>query len=214
MNVGISGSHRVGKSTLAKAYSEACGIPYLQTNVVGTFERLGLDPKADYPFNVRLFIQAEILKDLRAIYESAKSFGVFITDRTPLCLLMYTMAEVRRDNVGDDLTKELAQYVDDCYRTINEFFSAIVLLQPGIGIVDDPTKGVVNFAYMEHLNSLIFGLCADERMQTQYTYIPRGVLDLTRRVNAVRQSVDMSLHHFERRAKRQNKVVLTSMTRH
>src|SRR5258706_15719526 len=95
--IGLCGSNRVGKTTLAKAFAEEAGVKYVPTSASGTFERLGYSPKVDLPFAERLMIQQEILKDCNALYE--KSGVRFITDRTPIDFLGYLLADVQRENV-------------------------------------------------------------------------------------------------------------------
>jgi len=193
--IGLTGAQRTGKSTLAKAYAERAGIKFLQTDVVGTFARLGFDAKKDYPFDLRLHIQGEILKDCEALYERA---GVnWITDRTPICMLAYTLADVTRQSLTQELESELDAYAKACIDVCNRHFTTLIVLQPGIKAVDAPGKAPASPGFMEHMNALCLGLSVDERIKAYHYYIPRDMLSLTRRVEAVQYAVTRSQDRYK-----------------
>jgi hypothetical protein len=188
--IGLSGPHRSGKSTLAKAFAEESGIKFVATGASATFERLGLDPKKDYPFEVRLAIQREILKDCNALYARA---GVrFITDRTPIDFLAYTLADVSRENVRGSVETDLAQYVTECYESANTHFTTIVLVQPGIVVVEAVGKAPGSAGYMEHLNALMLGLLSAEALLSDQFAIPRRYVELEQRVLALGNAINKS----------------------
>ena len=90
--LGLSGSHRVGKTTLAKLYAEKHGFAFVQTSVSAIFKELGLDPAQTYDFATRLTVQEEILKRLDKTFAEHAGQAA-ITDRTPLDFLAYTMGD-------------------------------------------------------------------------------------------------------------------------
>ncbi|MCG5512795.1 ATP-binding protein [Ectothiorhodospira shaposhnikovii] len=180
MMIGVTGAHRVGKSTLCKAFAESCGLPFVQTDVSGVFVELGLDPKEDYDFDIRLMIQGRILALMSKTFEGAPSR--FITDRTPIDLLAYTLADVRRTNLSPERVGCLMAYSDACFRVVNRHFSSLVVVQPGIKLVEAEGKAPANPAYIEHINSLIMGLAADERCKATKHYMSRSATDLSERV--------------------------------
>jgi hypothetical protein len=188
--LGLCGSHRSGKSTLARAFSEHSGVKYVATGASATFERLGFDPKKDYDFATRLLIQREILKDVNTLYE--KSGMQFITDRTPIDLLGYTLADVTRENVPMPLVADLQRYMHDCYECANRHFTTLILVQPGIQLVDAEGKAPANPAYVEHLNALMLGLMAGGALKCDHFSMPRSCTDLKQRVAAVAHGVSKS----------------------
>ena len=149
--IGLVGAHRTGKTTLAKAFSKRYNVPFLQTNVGDTFKRLGYDPKMDYEFSVRLYIQHQILADIERKYK-AMNGAHFITDRTPLDLLAYTIADVQRANLAPDLVSVFMDYFKKCIAVTNQYFWMVAVIQPGIPLVEEEGKAPANIAYMEHLN--------------------------------------------------------------
>lgn len=186
--IGLVGSHRVGKTTLAAHVAERYGIPFVQTDTTGVFEKNGFDPKVDYDFETRLHIQRLIFDHFEEIY-SAGGHN-FVTDRTPIDLLTYTFADVRRQTVGDDLGEAFEKYVDDCYTLANRHLSLLVLIQPGIPIEETPGKAPSNRPYMEHFNALARGLLLDRRLKSQVMSISRDMLNLDKRIVAVSKAVE------------------------
>lgn len=191
MSVGLCGGHRTGKTTLARAFAEKRGIPFVETSVSAIWRELGYDPAVTYDFETRLTVQEEILKRVDTAY--GKHAGLeFITDRTPLDMAAYTLADAIGDRVPENCQERLAKYVNACFDVTNRRFGIVLLVQPGIKLVHEEGKAAVNAGYIEHLNSLILGLTVDERLTCQHFYIPRPVVDLERRLGALENCVDRS----------------------
>lgn len=200
MIVGLAGAHRTGKTTLARAYAEKHKVPFVQTSASGTFARLGMDPRKDYPFGVRLMIQAEILADCEQVWR--KNGDSYITDRTPLDLMAYTVADVTRENVGEAESKVLVDYLGTCFKVLNRCFPCVVIVQPGISLVERRDAAPCNVAYIEHINSLVLGFMVDERYEGEHFYIPRKRLALEERVSCI--------EYAERRTKEKHALWLQS----
>lgn len=181
--IGLAGSHRVGKSTLAVAYAHFAKAEFIETKTAQVFERLGLDPKLDYSFAERIAIQNHILTDAINLYKGCK--GNSITDRTPMDMLAYTMADVQRENMNLNDMVAFADYADRCYTVTNRYFSSIVVVQPGIPLIEAPGKAPANKAYVEHIATLVMGLVVDDRLKVGRHYIGRHNLELNSRVRSV-----------------------------
>lgn len=180
--IGLAGSHRTGKSTLARVVAKRSGIPFIKTTTTEVFARLGLDPAAKMDFATRLNVQRHILRAYRETWQN--SHQPFITDRTPVDLLAYTFADIQGDTkVNDD---ELELYVADCFAVTNRFFKSLVLVQPGIPLIYATGKAALNKAYIEHINALIIGFCQDARLRVSVQILPRGMTDLETRIEAIR----------------------------
>lgn len=156
---------------------------FLATRSSGVFERLGLDPKIDYDFRTRLRIQNEILNDAIELYST--SGHSWISDRTPLDMLAYTLADVQRANLSDEDQAGLMAYMARCFRATNMYFSALILVSPGIEIVEEAGKAPGGVAYIEHLNSLMLGLVVDERVESAHFFIPRRMVTMEDRLQCV-----------------------------
>jgi len=189
--IGLCGAHRTGKSTLAKAYADRHGIPFFETSVSAIWRELGYDPAALYDFETRLGIQEEILERIDQKY-GAISGTEFVTDRTPIDMAGYLLGDAIGDRVPDNCQDRVKAYVNKCFETTNKRFGVILLVQPGIALVKAEGKAAMNEAYIEHLNSLIFGLSVDESVKCSHFYMPRHMTNLDDRVSALHSAVTRS----------------------
>ena len=190
--IGLCGAQRVGKSTLAQAFAQEVDIPFVATSASDVFVKLGLDPKESYPIEVRLMIQRHILETFEKQYAHAqKHSNLFVSDRTPIDLASYLLADVERTTLQGQqaLAKEVNQYVDDCLKMTSRFFSVIVLVQPGIQTVEAQGKAPTCPAHMEHLNAIQLGLLSDERNLVRRYSIPRRITSLEDRLKAMTHAV-------------------------
>lgn len=183
--IGLAGSHRTGKTTLARAYAQAYKIPLVETSSSEVFRELGYDPQADYPFHVRMFLQYKILENAERAYR--KGGHIFITDRTPIDMMAYAMADVQRGNVDAAMSNAIMEYIIKCYEVTNAHFSMICVVQPGIPLVEDPTKAPANLAYMEHISALVKGMSNNEMLRVSKFIMKRNTLTLEDRLS--------TLHH-------------------
>lgn len=186
--IGLCGAQRTGKTTLAAKYAEYAKIPFVRTDVSGTFVRLGADPKKDYPLNERIELQREILKDYSALLKKAPF--KFITDRTPVDMMAYMLADVRRENVTDTQAGQLMTYLEECHKVLNQQFTVLMVVQPGIPAKDEPGKAPTNPAYMEHINTLCMGMVVSDKVEAAHFYVPRNYIDLDTRIKALDYAVE------------------------
>ncbi len=110
----MSGTHRSGKSSLAKAAAAKLDIPYIDADVASVFAELKISPKEALPFGRRLGVQGMILRHMEtklALAKTSSHNGVFITDRSPYDVLGYTMADVQRDTLDDDMRYEIGRQI-------------------------------------------------------------------------------------------------------
>jgi hypothetical protein len=172
--IGLCGAHRVGKTTLAQAMSQATNIPFLQTHTSQVFANHGLDPGKPMPFTTRLSIQEEILSAAVALWTQTDSR--FISDRTPLDMAAYTLADIQGTTTAPE--DQLTMYLDECIKNTNQFFSTLIIIPPGIPLVDEPGKAALHQGYIEHLHTLVVGLCHDPRLSAKVHQLARGLLPL------------------------------------
>lgn len=191
--IGITGSHRTGKTSLALAFSEKAKVPFIETSTSKLMLAHGFDPSKDYPIEERLEIQHRILVGLEDAYQSHSP--LFVTDRTPLDAAAYMLADVQRQNVPDDLHHDIVEYVESCIEVTNRHFAVLMVVQPGIPLKPEPGKAPASPAYIEHIHQLITGLVADERIKARHFYIPRRILDMETRVRALRQAINRTVEH-------------------
>ncbi len=176
--IGLCGSHRTGKTTLAAEVALSLGIPFLRTSTSRVFAENGLKPSDKMDFSTRIWIQHKIIEEAEKIW-GRETVG-FITDRTPIDMMAYTLGDIQGGTEVDFV--ELEAYLDHCFHVTNILFSRLVILQPAIPLVHEKGKASLNKGYIEHLNLLILGLCHDERLQCPVRIIGRDVLSIEARV--------------------------------
>ena len=194
--IGLCGAHRTGKTTLARVFAEKHGLAFVETSLSAIFKDMGYDPAEKFDFATRLTIQEEILKRTDAMY-AAIGAKLAITDRTPIDYIAYTLADAVGDAVPEALQERFAKYVQDCIDVTNKRFCALLVVQPGIQIVAEEGKAVLNKAYIEHLNALILGLTVDERIRPAHFYLPRTMLEMEDRLSAVEYALNRTRKRAE-----------------
>jgi len=186
MNIGLCGSHRTGKTTLAEAISRKTGMPFVRTGTSEVFRKYGMDPSGPMDFRKRLWIQHEILDTAEKIWIAEQE--QFITDRTPLDMMAYTLADIQ--GATEVNLKELEGYLARCIDVTNKFFQILILVQPGIPLMHEEGKAALNEGYLEHLNYLILGLCSDDRIKGAFVYLRRDITSLEERVDTILCELD------------------------
>ncbi|MBP6821452.1 MAG: AAA family ATPase [Acidobacteria bacterium] len=180
-NIGLCGAHRTGKTTLAMELAQLTGKQFVRTRVTEIFAQHGLHAAQVMDFETRLGIQYRILEACESDWQNAS--GDFITDRTPVDFLAYTLGDVQGKTAVNQ--KNLDSYIERCFDLTNSFFDTLVILQPGIPLAEAEGKAALNKAYIEHINSLVIGLCHDERVQSKIITLNREVIELDERIRRI-----------------------------
>lgn len=207
MILGLIGSHRTGKTTLAEAYAHKTGATIIKMNIGSLQKELGYESSnQSYDFDTRMDIQEHLLRRFDEIYTAVKGLEA-VADRTPLDLIGYTMLAVK-DDLSEAQSDRLEKYVVDCINLTNEFFSALVLLQPGIPLTTADTSAKPCKALMEKLNFIYLGTITDERNIVPHFYIPRSMTDIDCRVKACELAIKKA---FERMKKKKPKAAVRTL---
>ena len=175
--IGLCGSHRTGKTTLAREIAGQENLEFVVTTTSEVFVANGLKPSSPMEFDTRLWIQDKILTAAEEVWGACD--GAFITDRTPLDMLAYTLGDIQ--GIVTVEFPPLQQYMKRCFQATNRYFASLCVVQPGIKLVPAPGKAALNHAYIEHLNTLVLGLCVDERSTVPFHLLPRKTTDLHKR---------------------------------
>ncbi len=192
MLIGLMGAHRTGKSTLMRAFAEEHDMPYYETKTTEVWKRLDINPKSQLSFDERLTVQNHILDALIDTYDKALSehysSDLILVDRTPLDALAYLMAEV-----GNQPVNQLAYgaYRARCNLAMHKYFGGLLLVQPGIALLDAEGKGTLSPAYIEHLNAIMIGLLTNCIAVPHRMIMSSNVLELNDRMEVLRQLVDV-----------------------
>lgn len=181
--MGLAGAHRVGKTSLARASAQALEVPFVETSASAVFARYGIAPDQPLSFQERMVIQDAILQDCIEKWSGYKAG--FITDRTPIDLMAYTVADIRGDTVPEGADVLVANYLHRCIEAANDHFMELMLIQPGIPVVPAPGKAALSQAYMEHLNTLMMGYMVRKDLQITGRFMQRDRLDFEDRLATV-----------------------------
>lgn len=187
--IGFCGAHRTGKTTLAQQLSSQLGLKFVATSTSAVFARHGLNPAAGLDSRTRLWIQGKILENAQQSWALAPAEG-FVTDRTPIDFIAYTLADVQGHT--EIRFTALERYLEQCFEALDKYFQQLFVVQPGIPLIEEEGKAALNPAYIEHLNSLALGLVYDPRQRCPRAVLPRRILELNSRVDWVRRQLK---HH-------------------
>lgn len=181
MNLGLCGAHRTGKTTLAMELARLTGKQFVRTRVTEVFKQHGLHAAQVMNFETRLNIQHRILEACESDWLAAG--GNFTTDRTPVDFLAYTLGDVQGHTAVNHA--DLGRYIERCFDLTNRFFDALIILQPGIPLIGAEGKAALSQSYIEHINSLVIGLCYDQRVRSRVVVLSRDVTALDERIRQV-----------------------------
>lgn len=174
---------------MAKDWAEQVNLAYVPLNVsqvIATHD--GLESKDIDSMDLRLKVQRKLVEACGKTFLHRRD--VFITDRTPLDVAAYTLADVGQGALTQEQQDEVVSIVNDCIDITNAAFGTVILVQPGISYVQEKGKPLPNVAYQEHVHQLIVGLCADERMRRPWFSLPREITDHEKRLGAIDEVYD------------------------
>jgi len=194
---GLAGAHRTGKTTLAREYAKRHDATFLKTDVSKSLASMGFTARDSLSLSERLQVQEIALNDCIAVWAQAK--GECITDRTPLDLAMYTISEVtmgRANNMVEDYDATdylLELYVERCLHAAEKYFGNIIVVQPGIKVVDDAKSAAPSKSYILNLSLTILGLA---NVSSSHI-MPKDILQIEDRVVYCRNLLTHGMYSIE-----------------
>ena len=194
--IGLTGAHRVGKSTLAEVLAKDIKAEYVAVGISDMQAAHGYDSsKQDYPWEERKKIQEMLLGEfsnqllgLRVYHVEPVNRPLKITDRTPLDLVGYAMWSFPENPTKED-NAWLEKYIQLCIELTNRNYRGIALVQPGIPLVSSPTSAAADAEMIETFNQCYLSLFLDPRLRIKKFIIPRELIDIDKRSLAVRNAL-------------------------
>ncbi len=179
--IALSGPHRTGKTTLAKAWSDKFGWHFIPSQSTPAFKALGHSYHDTLTVPQRMDVQELILDNAVADYRKAK--GSWISDRSPLDMACYVMAELAQMPEASEHADRILAYVERCFTETNRYCPVVVLVQPGIPYVEEADKPRANLVAQEQFNLILWGLARDNRLKVRSAYLPRGNSTVEERID-------------------------------
>lgn len=196
--IGLCGAHRTGKTTLADAFAKEHDMVFLKTSASQVFKDMGLNPSVDYHFDIRMDVQERILKEFEKQYLSMDG-KPFVTDRTPIDMIAYTLADVRQQTLTQGQNDRLEEYVAKCISVTNRHFAILVVVQPGIKVKHEEGKASLSPMYIEHVAQIVMGVTVSEDIHATHFYIPRRTIDLSKRIECVSRAYSRTVERHQQR---------------
>jgi nicotinamide riboside kinase len=186
MRIGLCGSHRSGKTTLARRYAEVNGVPMIASSVSAIALRYDFDMDNDRRDDPAFREMQNVILD--TLEKSFRGQSNFISDRTPLDAAAYLIADMQANTGSPHFQQGVLQYLDRARRLTNELFDTVVLVPPGISFEEEPGKPGGNLAYQEHHHLLVRALMSE--LDIKSGELDRENLSLDGRLDALIDWVD------------------------
>ena len=192
--LGFVGAHRTGKTTLANKYSQSYGVKVVEMNITEIQREIGYNSaNQEYDIDSRLMVQEYVLERFCAIYDDIDD-NQAVCDRTPLDLIGYTLCAVN-DSLTAEQSDRLQRYIQNCIEATNKYFTAILLIQPAIALVEKAGSAKNCLGFIEKLNTIYLGVISDPRVLVTKRFLPRGVVKLDDRVRSARLTFETAINN-------------------
>lgn len=197
MKIGLCGAQGTGKTTLAKAYSEASGVPYIDAKVGDFLRDIGVDlSRSDMPIVERMKAQLMVAGHIASITEApGLSKTGFITDRTPIDVMAYTHDIAAPHYKNDEVVELYDQTKMVCAETIIENFNLCMIIRPGVPLTEDDhqrqQRGSLNPFYVNHMDILMsslilsFSKLPNRGVLSRFASMKSEIIDLDLRVESL-----------------------------
>lgn len=191
MIIGICGAPGTAKKTLASAYSDRVGMSFIPASATEVFKKNRLDPCKDHSLHTRLDIQEGLLSCFEEIWKTAAKENVeFVTDTTPIDLMAYALADIRREELTKELDERLQNYIDRCVNLTNTLFSFLMVVLPDATPVWENEKSGISKSHIQKISIMIMGLVASDNILIPNFYIPSRESSLERRIILLDSTVE------------------------
>lgn len=187
MVFGISGTHRSGKTTLAKDLSSTLDIKFYETKSFEVLKKHGINPIEVNSIDDRIKMQNILLDN--HIENLQKLPRPLITDRTPLDYYAYLIAEVNMHNLTEEQMQEVFRYRQRCIAAIRSNYACIHICTPLPEYEEREDKPPMNIAYQYKINDIIMGIMNDYQISS---VVNRVVLNSKNRI----ERLEFSIHNI------------------
>jgi nicotinamide riboside kinase len=163
---GLSGASRSGKTTLAKRLSVHLEIPYVDSSTTALMQEAGFDPVSVMDIETRIKAQEHLLDAYLRLLD--RQLPYFITDRTPVDMLAYTLGEVTMHNTTEALGRRIADYCDRCIAETEARFALVMLTFPLKSYDAQPGKPPASAAYQSMIHAIVTGALRNSQIPVMH----------------------------------------------
>jgi len=189
----FTGAHRAGKTTLARRVASEYNLPYIASDAGRIATEMGVDLKGLVPLDLRIDYQTAVMADLFSKMSAPEAANGFVSDRAPLDLAAYLLADITAAVGTPDIHERIMQYVDQCIRATRNMADVVFLIPPGIPVEDHPHKPKVNPAYQWHHHFLVSGFAHEDDLNGKIARMPLEVLSRNQRWLFVAGTIEQRL---------------------
>lgn len=155
MSFAFAGAHRTGKSTTAKIVAQRLGLPYLDSNVTKEMLAAGFDQVGNLDLERRMECQEKRLELHMEKYAAAPR--PCITDRSPLDIAAYTLAEFSMHS-SVELGQRAAELANRCVNLTRIHYDTLIVPRPLPVYLIEDGKPPPNVGFQHHVQYLIEGM--------------------------------------------------------
>lgn len=187
--IGITGAHKSGKTTLAKAVAKKWGIPFVETSLSDVLRAYGVTPNEELPFARRLEVQQGMIGHLINVLTDAGDD--FISDRTFMDIAAMTLSFMPH-GVSSLESETVRMIVDQCYRAQESFFDKTIIVtnsfEPPV-TEDEAEKGAYCWAWNFQISAIVKGLALNPMNRCNTSFLPETASSLPRRMEHMERMV-------------------------
>jgi predicted ATPase len=152
----FTGSHRSGKTTLAKAVAEDLGIEFYETKTADVMAALGIDIVSALSLADRLGAQELLLNHhLKMLADLPRPL---IVDRCPIDFFAYTIAEIgMHSGMNAELDARMTRYLNRCLFEMERNYAVAIVCAPLPHYKIEKNKPAPVRSYQQHFHHIVEG---------------------------------------------------------
>ena len=186
--LGLTGSHRSGKSTLAKAVAKEMNVNFMEHNAAGNILKgMNLSLNENWTLHDRFEFQVKLLDAFEEALKGQKES--FISDRTPIDIAAYMYCEVQKagDAMGS-LDGDIEDLLKRAYEITNRFYGCVVHVPVALPYIAVEGKPLPLISYQKQHGFISTGMMMTQELKIPVYFMAEEVLSMRKRIDYIFQS--------------------------